>query len=228
MECLYLPELQESSFTLVLPEDESKHIRSLRLRHLDNIMITNGKGLVANATLDLSVHKHAKANIEEIIRDAGEIERYVTLALGVLANKDRFEFALEKAVELGVSKFVPLITQRCQKKTVKLDRLHAKAVAALKQCKRAVLPTIEHPMTLSDYIETLDSDIQIIQANQYGENVNDFEFGQNIAMIIGPEGGLSPDEFTLLINSGARKVNLGNRRLRAETAAIVGTAFACQ
>ncbi len=228
MECLYLPDLKESSYNLVLPEDESKHIRSLRLRHLDRIMITNGKGLVANATLDLSEHKHAKANIDELMKNEGEIERDVTLALGILSNKDRFEFALEKSIELGVKSFIPLITQRCQKTTVKTERLNSKAIAALKQCKRAFLPTIEQPITLTEYINTLDNDVQIVQANQFGENVSNFHFDKKVVMVIGPEGGLSPEEFTFLIDSGASKVNFGNRRLRAETAAIVGTAFACK
>lgn len=228
MECLYLPKFDISDSQLYLPEEESKHIKVLRLKQDDEIMITNGTGLLVTARIDISSKIQTLAKIIHKHENYGEIQRNVTLALGILKNRERFEFAIEKATELGIKRFIPLITNRCQKASIKKERLVAKAIASIKQSKRAYLPIIEDAITLEDYLRSLDEKQQIVQGNQHGVAVTEFDFGESVSVMIGPEGGFANNEFELLQKYNAQKVNYGNRRLRAETAAIVGIAFACQ
>jgi 16S rRNA (uracil1498-N3)-methyltransferase len=210
-----------------LPDDECKHVKALRLREGESIFLSSGKGLAAEGRITFPGKKGVSVSITEFHDNPGEIERDVTLALGILSNKDRFEFALEKSVELGIKNFIPLITERCQKKTVKYERLQAKAIAALKQCKRGCLPEIKEAQNISDVLSSATSGTQFVLANEYGDNPRDFIFREKLILFVGPEGGFSEEERKLIENMNADKLALGNRRLRAETAALAGVSFAC-
>jgi 16S rRNA (uracil1498-N3)-methyltransferase len=228
MECLYLPDLIKGNNTIQLPKDECQHLKALRLRTGDSIMLTNGIGLGADGIIEINGTKQAQVRINHFFEEMGEIERNVTLALGILSNRERFEFALEKAIELGVKTFVPLITKHCQKNIVKHERMQAKAIAAIKQCKRARLPEIAEPISLVSFLESIPSDTQLVHATQFGNPAREFQFHSNVIMFVGPEGGFAPEEEELLTKKNASPINFGNRRLRAETAAMIGTAFACE
>lgn len=227
MECLYCPNLTENQSKLILPEEETKHVKALRLKEGEKIFLTNGKGTGAEGIIFFPGKKAASVHIEKQIQNPGEISRNVTLALGILTNKDRFEFALEKAVELGVKRFVPLLTERCQKKKVNPERLQAKAIAAMKQCRRGVLPEILRPFSPKDIDKLTEENTQVVLANEYGKPVGKFGFSDDVLLLIGPEGGFTPTERDIFERMGAEKISLGNRRLRAETAAISGISFAC-
>lgn len=228
MECLYLPELTKNNSAISLPKEECHHLKVLRLHNGDDVMLTNGIGLGADGIIEIDGLNHALVRINAFFEEMGEIERNVTLAMGILSNRERFEFALEKAIELGVKTFVPLITKHCQKKLVKHERMQAKAIAAIKQCKRARLPEITEPISLVKFLKTIPEHSQLVHANQFGSPARNFQFQENVVMFVGPEGGFSPDEEDLLTQKNATQINFGNRRLRAETAAMIGTAFACE
>jgi len=153
----------------------------------------------------------------------------ITLAQALI-RKERFETVLQKATELGVETFIPL---KCRRSVVKLTqentdkklkRFAKIAQEAAEQSRREHLMSVMAPRT----IDTLDFSAydHVIVAyegelsTQTKHVLKSFNHGQNILILIGPEGGFSPEEITSLKDKGAKSISLGPRILRSETAAI--------
>jgi 16S rRNA (uracil1498-N3)-methyltransferase len=150
----------------------------------------------------------------------GESRNSISMAIGILDSRDRFEFALEKSVELGACEFIPMICDRSQWLRLNPERMRAKAISALCQCKRSLLPELPPATKLADILSD-NKYKSIILADEDGSAPSTSAIEFPALIIIGPEGGLSDAEINL-IKSDSRTVawNLGSRRLRAETAAI--------
>jgi 16S rRNA (uracil1498-N3)-methyltransferase len=134
---------------------------------------------------------------------------------------------IEKASELGVARLIPLALERCVARPheagAKQERWHRLAVASLKQAKRARLMEIEAPASLDRFLDDLDPRTTIWAADPRGVEPSRAagKTGPGpVALVVGPEGGLSPREGELLQDRGALWVGLGGHRLRAETAAV--------
>ncbi|HYF02525.1 MAG TPA: RsmE family RNA methyltransferase [Patescibacteria group bacterium] len=228
LECLYTPELTENSETILLKGDEARHLKVLRKHVGDRLALTSGTGFFAEVELLQISRDSAELKIHSILKDFGEPVLKIGLALGILENKDRLEFALEKCIELGISEFIPLRSDFAQRKIVNRERLETKAIATIKQCKRSVLPQIHEPQTVEELLKSEYYEM-IIFADMEGESIkNAFKNAEknsfkNILVVAGPEGGFSSKELQLL-RSDKRCIMLllGERRLRAETAAILG------
>ncbi len=222
MECLYLPTLEHDSREVLIEGDELRHLRVLRCREGDTLYASNGRGLRAQVSLRHITSHYAHAAVEAIENAPGELPYRLTLAIGLLAARERFEWLVEKSTELGVSGIVPLLLDRSEKfHSFRQERLHAKAVAALKQSRRSVLPTIEPPKRLEDFLASSTASLIVCAPDG---NVPSLEPG-DLAIVIGPEGGFSPREEHILASVGARKWSLGSLRLRSETAALVAASF---
>jgi 16S rRNA (uracil1498-N3)-methyltransferase len=228
LECLYAPDLTENSEIINLKGDEARHLKVLRKRDGERLALTSGTGFFAEAELLKTGRDEAELRILRVFKKFGEPVLKIGLALGILENKDRFEFALEKCTELGIAEFISLKSEFVQRKTINRDRLETKAIAAIKQCKRSILPQIHEPLTVENLLKTADYDV-IIFADMEGEsfknafkNIPENSF-KSALIVAGPEGGFSLKEIELLRNDKrCVKLLLGGRRLRAETAAIVG------
>ena len=134
---------------------------------------------------------------------------------------------VEKCTELGVNSITPLITDHCIGKKINVNRLIKKAEVAIKQCGRAFLPKINEAITLDKWLNQLDTSKIIVldqsDSNNLLKNILLKNKNQEVILVVGPEGGFSEKE---LMNFRHRKVkfgNLGPRRLKAETAAIIST-----
>ncbi|MBI5324647.1 MAG: 16S rRNA (uracil(1498)-N(3))-methyltransferase [Ignavibacteriae bacterium] len=221
MNCIYLPELSKSLNGFPITTEELKHIKALRIGTFEKLLATNGKGLSAIGKISID-SKKPLFNPEEFFENTGENNFKSGLALGILDNKDRFEFALEKAVELGINDFFPLISEFTQRKTVNIDRLKSKAISSMKQCCRSFLPLIHEPVTIEELNNQSISYERVVLADINGKKFESFEQEISTLVIVGPEGGFSNNEIEKIDNDKRLiKLNLGNRRLRAETAAIV-------
>lgn len=149
-----------------------------------------------------------------------------------LIKKDNFELVVQKATELGVTKIVPIISSRSEKKSLNQERLLKIAVEASEQCGRGNLPIIAPILSLNDVfkMEKLTNVSFVLQMGGVSWNetlISNKGKGDTISIFIGPEGGWSTDEEKLFADKKVRSVSLGNTVLRAETAAIVACAFAC-
>ncbi len=216
MECLYLSDLDINQNEIIIDNEEFHHLKVLRINQEEKILCSNGKGTIAELQIKEITNKKATAKITNY-KFIPKNKNKLGIALGILDNKDRFEFALEKCVELGVSDFYPIISKFSQKKYVNLNRLELKSISALKQSKQYWKIKIHQPILLKDIFKTDFDNFYFADLNSNSKV--DYKSGDNI-IIIGPEGGFSDEEIQLLYSNQICSFTLGHNILRAETAAI--------
>ena len=142
-------------------------------------------------------------------------------------KKTRTDFLVEKSTELGLRKFLPTLSDKTQTKTLSMDRFKKNIVEAVEQCGGTFIPEILPVSSLAKVIEEIPEDRMIIFCDESLEsrNINyslSSEKPEKVALLVGPEGGFSDSERNLLrIKKNILPVSLGNRILRAETAAVV-------
>jgi 16S rRNA (uracil1498-N3)-methyltransferase len=213
------------------------HLKNvLRSRIGDDIIVCEGSGYEYKGRI-LEIEK-SFITIDIISKDYSETEPHVEICLfqGV-AKGDRMEQLIQKAVELGVSKIVPVICKRTvvkfdgskdiDKKTQRWQRI---AHEAAKQCTRAVIPTVEKPLDFKQAIlNASEYDIKFIPYEEEKDFslrsfIKDIGEPGRTAFFIGPEGGFDEDEIVFAKEKGFSTVSLGKRILRTETAgpAVIG------
>jgi 16S rRNA (uracil1498-N3)-methyltransferase len=141
-------------------------------------------------------------------------------------KKARVDWLVEKAVELGVARLLPVVTQRTIVDKLNLDRMSAHIIEAAEQCGRTALATIDEPIKLAELLRTRDPARTLYFADETGGEPARSAFVPGPALIlIGPEGGFTPDEgATIRAAANSMPVSLGPRILRAETAALAAVA----
>ena len=223
----YAPPSAIQGGRVVLPEDEARHaLRVLRKRAGDEIIVVDGVGGWYRVRLDRVGEEKAMGTVLEARRDVGEPSYHLTIGLGLLKNRNRFETFVEKAVELGVSEIVPLHTARTEKEGLKTQRTENILIAAMKQCGRSRLPTLADPTPLPSLAEASTYDAAFIAHEQVqdgadlGAALAAAQGAERVLILVGPEGGFTDEEVALATEGGCTPVSLGARRLRAETAGI--------
>lgn len=217
---------------VAFPPDEAHHAsRVVRHREGDVVRIFDGEGTGYRVRMTRVSNGDVRGEVVERMPGENEPSYDLTLGVGLLKQRARFETMVEKAVELGVSALVPLITARTEKGGVRADRMDRIAVAAVKQCGRSRIPRIDEPVSIDDYLRDAQIDVGVIchEAARGAPSIVDALpdlTGQKIGALIGPEGGFDDEEVLRASEAGYRVVHLGGRRLRGETAAIV-VASAC-
>ncbi len=206
-----------------LPEDEAHHAMSvLRLKIGDRIGLLDGKGVSARANLIEVGKRRVVAEVLERTQHTPERVSRIHLAVAPTKQIDRYEWFVEKAVEIGVDRITPLITTRSERSKLRVDRLQRVAVSAMKQSQRTWLSQIDEPIKLNELIATTRP------AQRYfgwceGERtslMNAYAPTNDVLLLIGPEGDFTIEEADHLRNEGFRAVSLGEARLRTETAAL--------
>lgn len=141
-------------------------------------------------------------------------------------KKGRVDWLVEKAVELGVARLQPVITQRTIVDKLNLERMRAHIVEAAEQCGRTALASIDTPVKLDAWLKSRDPARTLYFADETGGEPAATTFVPGPAVIlVGPEGGFTPDEGAAIRTAAnARAINLGPRILRAETAALSAVA----
>lgn len=226
MDYFYFPDIDASKQKCTLPKEEAKHIiRVLRKKEGDKILLTNGKGLLAKAIITLADAKHCEIFFEEIMQDVGKKSYSITMAVAPTKNNSRYEWFLEKATEIGVDAFVPLLSFHSERKNINKSRLENILVSAMKQSQKTYLPQLTNPMKFSEYICQNRKGLCCI-AHCYDdiprESIkNIYTPKENITVLIGPEGDFSKEEVKEAMNMGYKSIHLGDNRLRTETAGIV-------
>jgi len=229
MESFYVsPESITDSY-LTITGDEFHHlVHVLRKKTGDKISVVDGAGTAYECELELIERYEAQCLIHKILKQHNEPKVQVTLMLPVLKNHSRIEWIVEKGTELGVSRFVPVYTERTIPHRIRYDRLRKIAFAAMKQCKRSFLPAIEESRELRDILEKVDVSFDKVFIGHEGAPLSDSMrsmYGQlpnqRVLILAGPEGGFTNDELQLCERHGGHIVSLGARRFRAETAALI-------
>lgn len=151
-----------------------------------------------------------------------------------MSRGERMDWAIQKAVELGVGEITPLFTQRCEVKLQgeRADKRQAHwqqiAVSACEQCGRSVVPRINAPVAMAHWLDRLECDLKLVLHHRSEQNLRELAAPTSLGLLIGPEGGLSADEINQAQTSGFVPARFGPRVLRTETAPIVALTLAQQ
>lgn len=142
-----------------------------------------------------------------------------------ITKRPKFEFIVQKATEIGITKIVPFVSEFVIAKVTenKMDRLESIAMNACKQCERTIMPLIDKPKNIDEVIASFKDFELILFANERadkGEAIANLDKYKNIAIIVGSEGGFSQKEKEKFIEAGATSISLGRRIYRCETASV--------
>lgn len=208
-----------------LPEEESGHVvRVLRHTVGDEIDVVDGNGMWYHCRIASAHPKHCSVEILSSHSDSHWPYR-VELAIGPTKNLDRMEWWLEKSVEIGLDRFVPLRCRFSERKELKTERLRKIAIAAMKQSLKATLPQIDEMTDFKRFIEEPFDGQKFIahcMDNQPRHLLSHLvQKGRDVRILIGPEGDFSQDEVSFALQNGYLPISLGDQRLRTETAALV-------
>lgn len=144
-----------------------------------------------------------------------------------LLKKDKNDWVLQKATELGVSHFLPLLADRSEKTGFNSERAERIVIESAEQCDRSDIPTVRDPMRVTTAIEQLDDKVALYICEQESED-NEPEMQDDVGILIGPEGGWSDAEKQLFQDKTMQHLALSDFTLRAETAAIIAAAKTLQ
>jgi len=220
MDCFYA-EFSLQDTEIQVTGSEFRHFRALRKAKGDIVVTVNGKGLSAFGFVKNITKSSALIKVNNFVENLGEIDKKISLAMGILDNKERFEFALEKAIEFRISEFIPLVMEFTQRKEVDLRRLQKKAIATIKQTIRSRLPSISFPLDFKSMTKTFRDYDYVFVLDQNGKRELPKVDFDSILVVVGSEGGLSKNEIELCKkNKNLFFISLGEFRLRSETAAI--------
>ncbi|MBX7042604.1 MAG: 16S rRNA (uracil(1498)-N(3))-methyltransferase [Ignavibacteria bacterium] len=214
---------------LFLTDIEYSHVtKVLRKREGEEISITDGEGNVYHCVISSVLRTKVVCSILGKQTDLFEPELKLRLYIAPLKSKDRFEFAVEKAVELGVDSIVPVITKHTVKRSgysgAQGDRLRQIIRSAMCQSQRCRLPVFYPSVTITELLEETKFESLKVVMYEFSDSKNiqaDYSGSSTASLLIGPEGGFDESEIELLVEHGWKPRSLGKRKLRAETAAVV-------
>lgn len=212
---------------LTLPDSAARHVAAvLRLREGARLTLFDGRGLEAAAELVEVGRKRVVARVDTVAPGAGESPLAVHLGQAI-SKGDRMDYAIQKAVELGVAAITPLYTDhgdvrlKGEREAKKLAHWRGVAASACEQCGRATVPPVHPPVTLAAWLAVRDETLRLVlhpatpTAWQAGDGID------TATLLIGPEGGLAEAEVAAATDAGFAPLTLGPRVLRTETAPVV-------
>jgi 16S rRNA (uracil1498-N3)-methyltransferase len=213
-----------------LDADTAKHIwQVLRMQPEDKVMLTDGKGTLAEGTIHDAERHKCNVSIEKVSfhERQGSI---LHLGVAFTKNNSRNEWMLEKATELGVASIIPLITSRSEKTHLRYDRWQKILQSAILQSQQYYLPLLTDIVSLSEAAKKYKAVPQKLVAHCVKEIVKTplhemLKVSTETILLIGPEGDFTRDEVNLCIENGFKSISLGVQRLRTETAAITAAAY---
>jgi 16S rRNA (uracil1498-N3)-methyltransferase len=229
---LFLPQTLQPNLTILLDNQASHYLlHVLRLRKDMNLKVFNGDGLEYQAKLSQIIHKQAQLQI--LSAHQVNQESFLNIHLvQALAKPEHMDYAIQKAVELGVNIITPLITSRSP--PLPISRYPARLAhwqkiihSACEQCGRTIIPTLE-PIKNFNYLlaENNAENRVFLLPNAPNSLQNSLQQPHKLQLIIGAEGGLNDDEISALNEHGYISAHLGNRILRTETATVVALSIA--
>lgn len=217
--------------SIFLPTEESHHVtKVLRLAVGSAVELLDGQGSVYQAVI-VATGRQVEARIVAVVAQEAGRGKSLWVGQGILKG-EKMDTVVQKCTELGVNRFTPLQSSRCQGKADQAqnrkrhERWQRIGLAACKQCLRPQLMHQDVPMNLADMVREEGSD-RILRLLFWEEekavhlqDLPDLPGAQSVALLLGPEGGFSVEEVDMARQSGWITVSLGERILRAETATL--------
>ena len=229
MHRFYCPDIAD---TLTLGEEDSRHcVKVLRMSQGDTIQVVDGNGNLYTCRISTAHHKRCVIEVLETVRETPHWGHRIILGIAPTKNLDRIEWLVEKCVEMGVDRIIPLRCHNSERTVLKTDRLKKIMVAAMKQSLKATLPTLDEMTPLDRVIASSGNGTRCIaycdEMWPRDERLTlpaVYRPGQDVTVLIGPEGDFSPQEVQAARAAGFVPVTLGESRLRTETAGLMAVA----
>ena len=218
-----------------LDHDESGHcIKVLRHRCGDEISVIDGEGTLYRCRITSDSHKGVEALVIDREENWGGHPYHLHLAVCPTKNNDRYEWFAEKACEMGFDELSPVIGEHSERKVLKTQRVEKILVSAAKQSLKASIPAVNEPVSVKDFIASHRDhgslkliaycfEDERVPRRSIKEVLDQYQ-GDEIIVMIGPEGDFSKDEAEAALEAGFIPVHLGASRLRTETAALTAAA----
>ncbi|MFH1197613.1 MAG: RsmE family RNA methyltransferase [bacterium] len=218
-----------SAGTIEIDGEEFHHIVDV-MRHNcgDELYVTDGKGKIYKTGIDEIKKKSLITKIVSTTEYENILSNFI-FCIPRLKHADRFEFAIEKCVELGITNFIVFESERTIAKGEKLERWQKIATGAMKQSLRAYLPKIQYKKFLSEILKMEGKKIIFDQnsSQSFSSFTDDCKLTtENFFLLFGPEGGFSNEEFRMM--NEELKLKLTGNRLRSETAIISAASILSQ
>lgn len=220
-----------------LPKDEAQHaLRVLRLQTGDELHIMDGQGRFHRAEITTATGHRCLYRVVETTEQQPAWRGHLHLAMAPTKNNDRTEWMAEKATEIGIDEFSFLNCQFSERRVLKPERIEKIVVSAVKQSHKAWMPRVNEMTDFKRFVAAEragqkfichcydERDIQgadFTEAEAKPHLMDAIVSGEDVTVLVGPEGDFSVDEVRLALKMGYRSVSLGRSRLRTETAALV-------
>ncbi|MBQ2536703.1 MAG: 16S rRNA (uracil(1498)-N(3))-methyltransferase [Bacteroidales bacterium] len=220
-----------------LPEEEAQHaVRVLRMEMGDEMMLMDGEGIFYRAIVTEATKKRCLYRIEETLPQERQWQPHLHLAMAPTKNMDRTEWFAEKATEIGFDELTFLRCRWSERTVIKTERVEKILVSAMKQSHKAWKPILNEMVDFKAFLQEIkereNRNGKVMQKfichcyeeEGLGEKValkDALKSGEDVLVMVGPEGDFSIDEVKMAEANGFQSVSLGKSRLRTETAALV-------
>lgn len=223
MNLFYAPNIEGKYFTL--DKEESKHIvKVLRKTEGEIIHFTNGKGLFFETQIISAIPSACEVEVLKSYEGDDKRDYQLHIAIAPTKNNDRTEWFLEKSTEIGIDEITPIICEQSERKVIKHDRFEKVITSAIKQSLKSYHPKLNEQQKLKTFLDIdfkgqkfiayIDKDVTLELTKAYKK-------GEDVLILIGPEGDFRPEEVELAKEKGFIPISLGKSRLRTETAGLV-------
>ena len=220
-----------------LPEEEAQHaVRVLRMEMGDEMMLMDGEGTFYRAVVMEATKKRCFYRIEETLPQERQWQPHLHLAMAPTKNMDRTEWFAEKATEIGFDELTFLKCRWSERAVIKTERIEKILVSAMKQSHKAWKPVLNEMTDFKAFLQEMEERekaggkpmqkfiCHCYEEEDLGEKValkDAVRGGEDVLVLVGPEGDFSIDEVKMAVAKGFQSVSLGKSRLRTETAALV-------
>ena len=214
--------------TAVITGADSRHIsRVLRMKPGDILTLSDGKGY--DYQCEIGECQPEKVLIRILSKEKNQTEPDVEITLyQALPKGDKLDFIVQKAVELGVFRVVPILTKRCVARTdsagfiKKRERLTRIAIEAAKQCGRGIIPEVSNILNFDEALAQMGDEPSVVFYEGGGRRLTEFlpPDLKSVSVFVGSEGGFEEEEIIALEEKGVCRATLGRRILRCETAPL--------
>lgn len=222
-----------SDRSVVITGEDVNHVKNvLRLKENDELIVSDGRGRDYHCRISGITNEEVVADICDICDNFSELSTEITLFQG-FPKGDKMELIIQKTVELGVTRIVPVMTKRTvvklddKKAKKKTERYNMIAESAAKQSGRGMIPEVTMPVSFAEAVsmaEKLDMNIipyEEAEGVEYSRNIiKSIKGKKSLGIFIGPEGGFARKEVEKALDAGASAITLGHRILRTETAGM--------
>ena len=216
---------------LMLEAAAGRHVAgALRLQAGDELVLFNGDGHEYTARI-VNLDRR-NVSVLPLTGEARSVESALAIHLGIgISRGERMDWVIQKSTELGVTELSPLFSERCEVKLKgeraekKLQHWRQVAISACEQCGRNRIPDIHPPQTLRDWQGSVRADLKLVLHHRALESTGT-KTPSSLALLVGPEGGLSDTEIQAACSGDFKPLALGPRVLRTETAPLAAIAIA--